>query len=183
MWYLYSVPHIFCCDKISNFWGFSDLIRIIEVAGGVSMYHVLSRSKAKALSYSCLEGALVIISITDIDSSSVIFAKNEQIKAILRLSFNDVDRGSFGAMNENDAESIVYFCNKWILKADLLVHCEAGISRSAGVCAAIMKWYEKSDMQIFGNAYYRPNMHCYREVLKAFERSSETDREHYNGYF
>lgn len=183
VWYLYSMSRILTGIYFLIFWGFSVLIRIIEVAGGVFMYHVLSRSKAKALSYSCLARALVIISITDIDSSSVIFAKNEQIKAILRLSFNDVDRGCFGAMNENDAESIVHFCNKWILKADLLVHCEAGISRSAGVCAAIMKWYEKSDMPIFGNAYYRPNMHCYREVLKAFERSIETDREHYNGYF
>ena len=64
---------------------------------------VLSRSKAKALSYLCLEEPLVIISITDIDSNPVLFAQNEQIKSILRLAFNDVDRGNFGAMNENDA--------------------------------------------------------------------------------
>ena len=56
---------------------------------------VLSRSKAKALSYLCLEEPLVIISITDIDSNPVLFAQNEQIKSILRLAFNDVDRGNF----------------------------------------------------------------------------------------
>ena len=136
---------------------------------------VLSRSKAKALSYSCLEEPLVIISITDIDSNPVLFAQNEHIKSILRLSFSDVDRGNFGAMNENDANSIVSFCAKWLPDTNLIVHCEAGVSRSAGVCAAILKWYEGSDMQIFENAYYRPNMHCYREVLKAFERSVRTD--------
>ena len=54
----------------------------------------------------------MIISIIDIDSNPVLFAKNEQIKSILRLSFNDVDRDSFGAMNENDANSIVSFCAK-----------------------------------------------------------------------
>ena len=117
----------------------------------------------------------MIISITDIDSNPVLFAQNEQIKSILRLAFNDVDRGNFGAMNENDANSIVSFCAKWLPDTNLIVHCEAGVSRSAGVCAAILKWYEGSDVQIFGNAYYRPNMHCYREVLKAFERSVRTD--------
>lgn len=136
---------------------------------------VLSRSKAKVFSYSHSEESLVIISITDLDSDPVFFAKNEQIKSILRLSFNDVDKGCYGAMNEKDADDIVHFCSKWLPQTNLLVHCEAGLSRSAGVCAAILKWYEGSDMQIFGNAYYRPNMHCYREVLNAFERSVEAN--------
>lgn len=139
--------------------------------------NVLSRSKAKALSYSNIQESLVIISITDIDSSQVCFAKNEKIKAILRLSFNDVDRDNFGAMLSDDADSIVRFCLNWLPQTNLIVHCEAGVSRSAGVCAAILKWYEGSDMQIFGNTYYRPNMHCYREVLNAFERSVGADVE------
>lgn len=138
---------------------------------------VLSRSKAKALSYSSIQEPIVIISITDIDSAPVYFAKNEKIKAILRLSFNDVDKDGFGAMLSNDANSIVRFCLNWLPQTNLIVHCEAGISRSAGVCAAILKWYEGSDMQIFGNTYYRPNMHCYREVLNAFERSVGNDVE------
>ena len=138
---------------------------------------VLSRSRATAFSYSHLEEPLVIISITDIDSEHFLFAKNEQIKSILRLSFNDVGKGCFGAMNGKDADSIVYFCSKWFPHTNLLIHCEAGISRSAGVCAAILKWYEGADMQIFGNTYYRPNMDCYREVLNAFERSVRTDIE------
>ena len=137
--------------------------------------NVLSRSKAKAWSYSCLEEPLVIISITDIDSAPVLFAQNGQIKSILHLTFNDVDRGGLGAMTEKDANSIVSFCGKWLPDTNLIVHCEASVSRSTGVCAAILKWYEGSDMQIFGNAYYRPNIHCYREVLSAFERSVKTD--------
>lgn len=139
--------------------------------------NVLSRSKAKALSYGNIQAPLVIISITDVDSFPVIFAKNEQIKAVLRLSFNDVDGSDFGAMTSNDADSIVRFCSDWLPQTNLLVHCEAGVSRSAGVCAAILKWYEGSDKQIFENTHYRPNMHCYREVLKAFEKSVEVDVE------
>lgn len=132
---------------------------------------VLSRSEAIDLSQSNIKEPLVIISITDIGSAPALFSKNEQIKAVLRLSFNDVDKGGLGEMSTKDAESIVQFCLNWLPQNNLLVHCEAGISRSAGVCAAILKWYQGSDMQIFGNTYYHPNLHCYREVLNAFERS------------
>lgn len=127
------------------------------------------------MSYCHIEEPLVIISITDIGSAPVLFAENKQIKAVLRVSFDDVDKGGFGAMNIDDADLVVDFCLRWLPQTNLLVHCEAGISRSAGVCAAVLKWYEGCDMQIFGDAYYRPNMHCYREVLKAFERSVEAN--------
>ena len=60
---------------------------------------VLSRSIVKTLSYTHLQEPLVIISITDIDSSPVIFAENENIKAILRLSLNDVGKGGWGSMH------------------------------------------------------------------------------------
>ena len=134
-------------------------------------YTVLSRSKAKALSYHRLSKPTVIISITDLDSDKVLFAKNEQIKGVIRLSFDDVDANSFGSMTCDDADRIVAFCLKWLPKTDLIVHCEAGVSRSAGVCAAIMKWYEGSDTMIFNNPYFRPNMHCYRKVLNAFVKN------------
>lgn len=134
-------------------------------------YTVLSKSKAKALSYQKLLNPTVIISITDIDSKKVVFAKNSQIKAVLHLSFDDVENDLFRAMTCDDAEKIVAFCLKWLPKTDLIVHCEAGVSRSAGVCAAILKRYEGSDTMIFDNPHFRPNMHCYRRVLDAFERN------------
>ena len=138
---------------------------------------VLSRRDAVVLSCGHIPEPSVIISITGTGCAPVLFAENEQIKAILHLCFNDVYKGGFGAMNADDADSIVRFCLNWLPQTNLLVHCEAGVSRSAGVCAAILKWYEGDDMQIFGNPYYRPNIHCYSEVLKAFERSVDADAE------
>ena len=73
------------CDGTFFGKGKTNSLRIIYVAGGVSTKcSVLSRSKAKALSYGHIEEPLVIISITDIGSAPVIFAENEQIKAVLR---------------------------------------------------------------------------------------------------
>ena len=72
-------------------------------------------------------------------------------------------------MKQEDADKIVEFVNKWYDKVDkIIVHCNAGISRSSGVCAAIMKYKTDSDSQIFDNSYYHPNTHCYNLVLNAF---------------
>jgi predicted protein tyrosine phosphatase len=36
----------------------------------------------------------------------------------------------------------------------LIVHCDAGISRSAGIAAAISKWYFGSEINIYGGIKY-----------------------------
>jgi hypothetical protein len=45
------------------------------------------------------------------------------------------------------------------------VHCGAGVSRSAGVAAALGKWLNNDDGFIFNNFSYCPNFTCYRLVL------------------
>ena len=87
----------------------------------------------------------------------------------MQLVFDDVEWPSKRAISEADALKIVRFCEAMKDKIDLIVvHCEAGVSRSAGVCAALMKIYNNTDMPIFENAKYCPNMSCYRAVLDAY---------------
>lgn len=54
----------------------------------------------------------------------------------------------------------------------LTVHCSAGISRSAGVAAAIhdaLGWpiANARDSDVFRDGKFAPNMHCYRTMLRA----------------
>lgn len=129
---------------------------------------IMSREKAKAFSYIQTEVPYIIISITDIGSEDNEFCVNSCLKAVLRLKFNDVDRACEGAMSEEDAKRIVEFVDKYRDEADLIVvHCEAGMSRSSGVCAALMKWLCDDDSYVFDNSFYRPNMNCYRKVINA----------------
>lgn len=44
----------------------------------------------------------------------------------------------------------------------------AFVSRSAAVCAAIMRILCNDDMPVFTNSYFCPNMTVYREVLNAW---------------
>lgn len=88
------------------------------------------------------------------------------VQAILFLSFNDEEIGD-NAIQELHAKQIIDFVDKMVHQVDkIIVHCDAGISRSAGVCAAIQKYLGYDDFNIFNNPKYCPNMRCYRTVLE-----------------
>ena len=134
---------------------------------------ILNRKEAKKFSCESHDFKTAIISITDTDKADVIFEKNEAngIRAVLRLKFDDVERDykNEHCITKEDAENIVKFVNKNKNKVDkFIVHCEAGVSRSAGVGAAIMKALNGDDWDVFKNPLKCPNMKCYRTVLNAF---------------
>jgi predicted protein tyrosine phosphatase len=134
-------------------------------------YFVMDRNHAKEYSFGHHVEKSIIISITDIDKNPVQFQYNPSngIIAIKHLAFDDVEQGEINCITDADAMSIVDFIYDWKDKCDfIIVHCEAGQSRSAGVCAAIMKYIENDDWPIFDNPKYTPNMTCYRKVLNAF---------------
>ncbi len=142
----------------------------------IKEFIVLPRNKAKKLAYETLCKKYAVVSITDTENEPVRFPANPMITGILALSFNDTDDEFSGAITDGDADNIARFVTAVSDKVDcLVVHCEAGVSRSAGVCAAIMKSLTDSDMAIFNNPYYKPNMRCYRKVLEAFQRKRESD--------
>lgn len=88
-----------------------------------------------------------------------------KLKTIARLWFEDADSGP-DIMTQDDAKLVKSLVNRFP-DTDFIVHCDAGQSRSAGVAAAIMKFKTGSDMPIFKNPKYQPNMHCYRMTLNA----------------
>ena len=93
-------------------------------------------------------------------------SKDNNVKAILPMYFADVTDGE-DAMNKDMGEAIVNFVTRHP-NEDIIVHCEMGVSRSAGVAAALMKYFNGDDMPIFRSYKYRPNMTCYRMVINAF---------------
>ena len=88
------------------------------------------------------------------------------------LHFEDFDTEllcrSVQPIQKENAEKIAAFVmiNKHNRK-HFIVQCDAGVSRSAGVAAALMKYFNGDDSPIFDNPQYCPNMRCYRMVLEA----------------
>ena len=136
-------------------------------------FYVYSRQKAKSESYR-LKVPTLIISITDPLSTLNTFAQNRNIVSICRVQFDDVTRENAGPddilMRVQDAQKIRDYVRAYADKVEcIIVHCEAGISRSAGVMAAIQKYLLGDDSEIFNSNLYLPNEHCYRMMTSALE--------------
>jgi predicted protein tyrosine phosphatase len=127
---------------------------------------VMDRGGAVSYSFSphIEESAVVSISTNMQKYHTAVFSSpSNHIHAVLRLCFDDVEGGP-GCMQPEDASKIRQFveANK---DRKIIVHCDAGISRSAGIAAALMKFYNGDDSMIFDSPRYRPNMLCYRLML------------------
>lgn len=112
-----------------------------------------------------------IKSITDKLEPKIPITEKNNIRAVLRLSFDDCDKedDSKNCMQLKDGYKIADFVNKWYSQVDrIIVHCDGGISRSAGVIAAIMRAKEGNDFPIFDSTTKHPNMTCYLMTLKGF---------------
>ena len=127
---------------------------------------VLNREQAIRLTETDFSIDRVIISISSLWDNPPEFNKNNySIRSVCNLFFDDEEQGP-NVITEADASKIKEFLTKWYNKVDqIVVHCDAGVSRSAGVAAAILKYYTGDDTQIFDDLKYCPNMLCYRTVL------------------
>ena len=129
----------------------------------------MSNKKIQSASYRKIGLPCIVISISDVDAPPLRLAGNPDIRAVLRLNFADTGAGSPEAMQPADAERIAAFVGAWEKDAQMIiVSCEAGISRSPAVAAAVMRALGKNDMEIWKNPNYRPNSFCYRLTFRAF---------------
>lgn len=123
---------------------------------------VMSRAKIAAMIRSFPENACVI-SINTPGEGYLPFTV-----PVLYLDFPDIEDNS--GISHWDAEKIAHFVMHNISNgnAHIFVHCDQGVTRSAGVAAAILRAYGKDESQILDCSDYCINSRCYEFVLKAF---------------
>lgn len=139
---------------------------------------IFSRQQAVKQSYTDFDGSKIIISIGDPFEEKANFKRNNiSIKSVLYLSFYDIDEktksifGGYDSMSPIDAALIRDFVLKWENFVDeIWVQCEMGISRSAGIAAAISEHFELDSTDIMNNKKYIPNMLCYNLTKEAFSK-------------
>lgn len=114
-----------------------------------------------------------VISITTIGDELAVIPEDEaMVPAVLRLQFDDVGKDHVNAMTPEQAEEVVGFImNLPSPVACVLVHCDAGISRSAGIAAALSKVLYEDDSFFFIN--YLPNYHVHQQVVTAFYNAGQ----------
>lgn len=133
----------------------------------ITEVRIRSRKNMKQESY-IIDEDCIIISISDLDKDRIIFPVNPSILDVHYEWFEDDDANTPESISENQAAAIAEFAKKWNDKSVNVicyVNCEAGMSRSAGVAAAIARYFLGNDEWIFKTKI--PNRRCYRMVLDA----------------
>ena len=114
----------------------------------------------------------IVISITISDKTFCSIPSNDDRLGLLRIKFDDIDNVPRNAkyedkvvFNEEHAKKIADFVKEHLVDAELIViNCEAGRSRSAGVAMALHKWIE-GGRGIF-NREFSPNQRVYSILRK-----------------
>ncbi len=109
-----------------------------------------------------------LISISDPGMPRPILADSSNLIDAIYLKFDDVEfeRASMIPINENQAKDIVAFAKKNWEEAELIVvHCNAGISRSSAVGKAISEIYQPDQVHYF-DKFFMPNVIVYNALMK-----------------
>lgn len=130
----------------------------------------------------------LVISVTDPERSEAIFAASPLCRAVLRLQFHDTSQtldipgleglslGDETAMTAVDARAILDFAASYTDQVELIVcQCEAGVSRSAGIAAALSCLMQNEDAFFF--EHYWPNHHVYKLLIQEAARGQEQKTE------
>ena len=130
-------------------------------------FNIMNRTEAiqYAKNEHAERAAIVSISSRSHSNANLTIGGGNNIQGIIFLSFDDTE-SSISGISESQAKHIIDFVDSMKNDVDkIIVHCDAGVSRSAGVCAAIEKYLGYDDSNIFDTPKYIPNMRCYRTVL------------------
>ena len=130
----------------------------------------MSRKEASDFSFTDFQEKTIIISINGCDEPFNTFnLGNPNLIDILFLRFDDVEAGEINQMTRSDAKKIISFVNDNLDKVNqIVVHCGGGVSRSAGVAAALMLILNGDDSSVFDNPKFCPNRCCYKTLLNTF---------------
>ncbi len=141
-------------------------------AGEALKLQVLDRSLARTVTHMEPYG---VISIGEPQVKTASLADSAQCKAVLRLHFSDVASDlprlrsitHVAPFTPEMARQIADFAREQRQNDVnlIVVHCEAGMSRSAGVAAALSQFYNHDQTPFL--VHYRPNAHVRRLLLEA----------------
>lgn len=128
-----------------------------------------------------VRSSYIVISITDPHKPDAKIPKTSGCRAVLRLKFDDAEPTSgfspsaglrlFGEMECTQVASFIDEYREQV--GAVVVHCEAGMSRSPAVAAAVAKWLGGDSAIFFQN--YAPNQFVYDLLTEHLQRRQTSD--------
>lgn len=151
---------------------------------------VCSRREVEALSPITDVNHAFISVRTPGDPDEVRLPRSEKTKASYHLDFHDIDLpgkdvtpeylaeiSKLRLFDESMAEMLLGYIEKWSKTLDLeliVVHCDAGISRSPAIAAALERTiFNGDDAEFF--EHFHPNRRVYQTILRTFDAKFRSD--------
>ena len=108
-----------------------------------------------------------IVSFADTEDDFIDFPKNINV---LKIPFSDIR--PYCTVEEHyykllpEAPKIAEFVDSNLkMNKNIICQCDYGVSRSAGLAAAIMEHYKHEGIKVFANYRYTPNQFVFNKVL------------------
>jgi predicted protein tyrosine phosphatase len=133
-------------------------------------------SAVEAEDFEC-EDRWACISIATTEDTFIRIRKRRR-RALLQIAFADCCESLPGLIlfDTDHAHDILDFVTQYWKRIDtLMVHCEAGISRSAAVAAAIARLKLRDESEFFEEPYI-PNHFIYRTLLEVADGRGDYQR-------
>lgn len=149
------------------------------------------RNRTDAVASNNVPNPHIIISIFTPGDEPPDVAQNENTRGVLHFCFDDLDRqptlitihalGKPVLFDDEEAQRLAKWVKAFYKQGvrTVICHCDAGVSRSAGVAAALSKHFNGSDFEFFnsggmyGGPVYTPNMLVYRKLLEALHEEEK----------
>ena len=140
----------------------------------MTQVRIFSRTEAESVEYECPHAWVSIYTPRDVPAA---LRTNDRTVGVCVQRFHDLDDRAVEAgavedwvepdlFSDEQAGELAAFLRKvWGVADKLLIHCDAGISRSPAVGAAALKHFTGDDSWIFRDYY--PNMRVFRKLLNA----------------
>ena len=130
---------------------------------------ILSKSELyKLIENNELTNKSAIVSFADEEDEFLDFPKDIDV---LKVVFYDIRPSSVVKEHYDsllpEAKDIASFVSQKINEGkDIICQCDYGISRSAGLAAAILERYAHKGLEVFADYRYTPNLFVYNKVYK-----------------
>lgn len=133
---------------------------------------VLSLSAIERLIEKGLPANTAIVSFSDTEDDFVEFPKGTDV---LQIAFYDIRphtvvKEHYDKILPEAKQIAEYIYQKKKEGKDLICQCDYGISRSAGLAAAVLQRWSNKGIEVFADYRYTPNQFVYNKVLKELEQ-------------
>ena len=129
---------------------------------------VYSKSRMYNLIEKGIPNNTAIISFSDTEEDYIDFPEGTDV---LKVAFYDVrphtvSKDHYDKILPQAKDIAEYVYKKMKENKDIICQCDYGVSRSAGLAAAIMEAYAGKGIDVFADYRYTPNQFVYNKVLK-----------------